>query len=65
MLELGQSLLNFSRIVTGGIVVFLPSYRTLALAMKVWTDAKIVDQLQRKKKVCTLISQLTICGVNF
>jgi chromosome transmission fidelity protein 1 len=48
---LGQILLNFARIVPGGLVVFLPSYNVLRAAMKVWEETKLLDNLRTKKKV--------------
>ncbi|KAI0057841.1 DNA repair helicase [Artomyces pyxidatus] len=51
MTELGQILLNFARIVPGGMVVFLPSYKALHQVIQLWTEAKLMDGLNTKKKV--------------
>lgn len=53
--ELGQILLNFARTVPGGLVVFLPSYKMLHNAMKVWKESKLYNNLNVKKKVCLLL----------
>ncbi|KAI0260194.1 ATP-dependent RNA helicase DDX11 [Gloeopeniophorella convolvens] len=49
--ELGQIILNFSRIVPGGMVVFLPSYKVLDMVKKVWNEKGIMNSIAAKKKV--------------
>ncbi|RLN49481.1 hypothetical protein BBJ29_000097 [Phytophthora kernoviae] len=49
--ELGRILLNLSRIVPGGVVVFFPSYRFEENAIRRWQATKQYDQIQAKKAV--------------
>ncbi|KAF4325032.1 hypothetical protein BBO99_00000621 [Phytophthora kernoviae] len=49
--ELGRILLNLSRIVPGGVVVFFPSYRFEENAIRRWQATKQYDQIQAKKTV--------------
>ncbi|CAH0517039.1 unnamed protein product [Peronospora belbahrii] len=49
--ELGRILLNLSRIVPGGVVVFFPSYRFEESAVQRWQDTKQYEQLQAKKSI--------------
>ncbi|KAI0050362.1 DNA repair helicase [Auriscalpium vulgare] len=51
MIELGYVLQNFARLVPGGLVVFLPSYKVLNQAVKVWTEKGVLDGLSKKKKI--------------
>jgi chromosome transmission fidelity protein 1 len=49
--ELGRILLNLSRIVPGGIVVFFPSYRFEEDAVRRWQATKQYEQIQAKKAI--------------
>lgn len=49
--ELGRILLNLSRIVPGGIVVFFPSYRFEETTVRRWQATKQFDELNARKKV--------------
>ncbi|KAG7401622.1 ATP-dependent DNA helicase chl1 [Phytophthora boehmeriae] len=49
--ELGRILLNLSRIVPGGVVVFFPSYRFEENAVRRWKVTKQYEQIQAKKAV--------------
>lgn len=49
--ELGRILLNLSRIVPGGVVVFFPSYRSEEDAVRRWRSTKQYDQIQAKKTI--------------
>jgi len=49
--ELGQILMNFSRVTPGGLVVFLPSYSFLRQVMEIWGKTKLLENLNSKKKV--------------
>ncbi|THH20538.1 hypothetical protein EW146_g840 [Bondarzewia mesenterica] len=51
IIELGQLLLNLARLVPGGMVVFLPSYRVLNQALSVWKEGGLIHTLQFKKKI--------------
>ncbi|KAI0667105.1 DNA repair helicase [Trametes maxima] len=49
--ELGQILLNFTNVVPGGMVVFLPSYAFLHAVTKQWRTGGVLDKLGLKKKI--------------
>ncbi|OWZ21656.1 LOW QUALITY PROTEIN: ATP-dependent RNA helicase [Phytophthora megakarya] len=49
--ELGRILLNLSRIVPGGIVVFFPSYRFEENAVRRWQTTKQYEQIRDKKTI--------------
>ncbi|KAI0644923.1 DNA repair helicase [Trametes meyenii] len=49
--ELGQILFNFTNVVPGGIVVFVPSYAFLYAITKQWRASGVLDKLGVKKKV--------------
>ncbi|KAG3204437.1 ATP-dependent DNA helicase [Phytophthora cactorum] len=49
--ELGRILLNLSRIVPGGVVVFFPSYRFEENAVRRWQATKQYEQIQAKKAI--------------
>ncbi|KAH8103600.1 DNA repair helicase [Cristinia sonorae] len=49
--ELGQIIVNFSNIVPGGMVVFVPSYSFLHLVISAWERSGIMDKFRAKKKV--------------
>ncbi|KAI0036475.1 DNA repair helicase [Vararia minispora EC-137] len=51
--ELGQTLLNFTRITPGGMVVFFPTYKALNQSMKFWKEVKLLDSIHKKKQVFT------------
>ncbi|KAH9989681.1 helicase C-terminal domain-containing protein [Russula compacta] len=51
LFELGQIVVNFTRIVPGGMVVFLPSYKTLEKVKNLWEEKGIMDSIRNKKKV--------------
>ena len=38
-MDLGQSILQFSRVISDGLVIFFPSYAYLASAVRTWTQA--------------------------
>jgi len=42
---------NFARIVPGGMVVFLPSYRTLEKVKNLWDEKGLMNSIRNKKKV--------------
>jgi chromosome transmission fidelity protein 1 len=50
LLELGQIVANFTRIVPGGMVVFLPSYKTLEKVKNLWDEKGIMGSIRNKKK---------------
>ena len=49
--ELGQILLNFTNIVPGGMVVFLPSYGFLHMVMDKWKGSGMLEKINAKKRV--------------
>ncbi|TCD66273.1 hypothetical protein EIP91_001602 [Steccherinum ochraceum] len=49
--ELGQIVLNFSSIVPGGMVIFVPSYSFLHLVTAAWEGSGMMDKFRAKKKV--------------
>ncbi|KAJ3733285.1 helicase C-terminal domain-containing protein [Lentinula guzmanii] len=52
--DLGQIILNFTRTVPGGMIVFFPSYKFLNTAKSAWTSAAnggYLDKFAAKKKV--------------
>lgn len=49
--ELGQIVLNFCKVVPGGIVVFFPSYASLNFARETWSQSGLLDKFSVKKKV--------------
>ncbi|OJT06295.1 hypothetical protein TRAPUB_2875 [Trametes pubescens] len=49
--ELGQILLNFTNVVPGGMVVFVPSYAFLNTVTKQWQAGGLMEKLNAKKKV--------------
>ncbi|KAI0827672.1 DNA repair helicase [Trametes gibbosa] len=49
--ELGQILLNFTNVVPGGMVVFVPSYAFLHAVTKQWKTSGMFEKLNAKKKV--------------
>ncbi|KAH9980199.1 helicase C-terminal domain-containing protein [Lactifluus volemus] len=51
LFELGQVVANFSRIVPGGMVVFLPSYKMLDKVKSLWEEKGIMSSILSKKKV--------------
>jgi chromosome transmission fidelity protein 1 len=53
LFELGQVVANFSRIVPGGMVVFLPSYKILDKVKSLWEEKGIMSSILNKKKVRT------------
>ena len=53
LFELGQVVVNFARVVPGGMVVFLPSYKTLEKVKKLWEEKGILEAIQNKKRVRT------------
>jgi chromosome transmission fidelity protein 1 len=48
--ELGQIVANFARIVPGGMVVFLPSYKTLEKVKNLWDETGIMGSIRNKKR---------------
>jgi hypothetical protein len=50
LIELGQIVVNFARIVPGGMVVFLPSYRTLEKVKNLWDEKGLMNSIRNKKK---------------
>ncbi|KDQ62233.1 hypothetical protein JAAARDRAFT_122516 [Jaapia argillacea MUCL 33604] len=51
LIELGQVLLNLANVVSGGMVIFLPSYNFLNEVTSSWTKTGLLDKLNAKKKV--------------
>ncbi|KAI0279235.1 helicase C-terminal domain-containing protein [Russula aff. rugulosa BPL654] len=49
LLELGQIVANFARIVPGGMVVFLPSYKTLEKVKNLWDEKGIMGSIGIRK----------------
>ncbi|KAI0764365.1 DNA repair helicase [Trametes elegans] len=49
--ELGQILLNFTNIVPGGMVVFVPSYAFLHTVTAKWKATGLLEKINAKKKV--------------
>ncbi|CEG48110.1 atp-dependent rna helicase ddx11-like protein 8-like [Plasmopara halstedii] len=49
--ELGRILLNLSRIVPGGVVVFFPSYHFEEDAVRRWQETTMYDQIEAKKSI--------------
>ncbi|TFK48655.1 DNA repair helicase [Heliocybe sulcata] len=49
--ELGQIISNFANVVSGGMVVFFPSYSFLDQVKAVWTESKLLDKIAAKKKI--------------
>lgn len=41
---------NFARIVPGGMVIFLPSYKTLEKVKNLWDEKGIMGSIRNKKK---------------
>lgn len=50
---------NFARIVPGGMVVFLPSYRTLEKVKNLWDEKGIMGSIRNKKKVLFALAHWT------
>ena len=50
LLELGQIVANFARIVPGGMVVFLPSHKTPEKVKNLWDEKGIMGSIRNKKK---------------
>lgn len=50
---------NFARIVPGGMVVFLPSYRTLEKVENLWDEKGIMGSIRNKKKVLFALAHWT------
>ncbi|KAG6845118.1 hypothetical protein H0H87_000545 [Tephrocybe sp. NHM501043] len=48
--DLGQILLNFTSVITSGMIVFFPSYNFLNTAKLVWSKSGLLDKLGAKKK---------------
>jgi chromosome transmission fidelity protein 1 len=46
---------NFARIVPGGMVVFLPSYRTLEKVKNLWDEKGIMGSIRNKKKARSVL----------
>lgn len=49
--ELGRVVLNLSRVVPGGIVVFFPSYRFEDSTVRRWQASKLFAQIEEKKSI--------------
>ncbi|KAI0753454.1 DNA repair helicase [Daedaleopsis nitida] len=49
--ELGQILINFTHIVPGGMVVFVPSYGFLHMVTEKWKASGTLEKLSAKKKI--------------
>lgn len=47
--QLGESIARHSAQVTGGVLVFFPSYRLLNDACKLWTSKGIIEQMKATK----------------
>ncbi|KAI0300192.1 helicase C-terminal domain-containing protein [Russula brevipes] len=58
LFELGQIVANFARIVPGGMVVFLPSYKTLEKVKTLWEEKGIMGSIRNKKKSTTDVHEL-------
>jgi len=50
--ELSRSILNISRVVPGGVVIFLPSYEYENLFYTHLKGSGILSKIEAKKKVC-------------
>jgi hypothetical protein len=53
--ELGQALVNFTNLMPGGMVVFVPSYSFLNLVIKHWQGNGLLEKLRAKKKVIVCV----------
>lgn len=51
MAELGQVIFNFTSLVPGGMVVFVPSYSFLHTIAGIWEKSGLLERLRSKKKV--------------
>ncbi|KAF8908999.1 helicase C-terminal domain-containing protein [Gymnopilus junonius] len=49
--QLGQILLNFTKIIPAGMIVFFPSYKFLNTAKALWTKANTLEKFSAKKDV--------------
>ena len=63
---------NFARIVPAGMVVFLPSYKTLEKVKNLWDEKGIMGSIRNKKRACSstqwirplFLSSIGIHGIN-
>ena len=62
LLELGQIVANFARIVPGGMVVFLPSYKTLEKVKNLWDEKGIMGSIRNKKKASSSAHWVRPCS---
>ena len=62
LLELGQIVANLARIVPGGIVVFLPSYKTLEKIKNLWDEKGIMGSIRNKKKARSSTHRIRPCS---
>jgi chromosome transmission fidelity protein 1 len=60
LVELGQVLLNLTKIVPKGMVVFFPSYQFLHMAIGKWSETSVMANFAVKKKV-----QRSLCLFNY
>jgi regulator of telomere elongation helicase 1 len=51
MNSLGHTLVNFSRIIPDGMLVFFPSYSVMETTLTHWRDTAILSQIERHKQV--------------
>ncbi|EPQ54725.1 DNA repair helicase [Gloeophyllum trabeum ATCC 11539] len=49
--ELGQIISNFTNVISGGMVIFFPSYSFLDKVKVAWTESKLLDKIAAKKKI--------------
>ena len=48
-------MLNFTNVVPGGMVVFLPSYGFLNMVTEKWRASGVLEKMGAKKKVCVIV----------
>lgn len=53
--SLGQTILNFSRIVPGGLLVFFPSYTVMRGCRDEWQKSDIWDKISKAKVYCSSV----------
>lgn len=51
ILDLGRALLNLSSVIPNGMIIFLPSYKFLEIAIQYWKNSGLFQRLKKRKKV--------------
>jgi len=62
--ELGSTIVNYSRVVPAGMLVFFPSYRALDASKSHWTKHGVWDRIEQHKRIIVearTASQMVLC----